>query len=114
YNKRYIIGVSLGVVLANFFSPTWMFDVPIGGVATIIVLILCRYFTKNIKQVVWRIVVTSVVYSVAMFTIAFQLSFLLYLSCLSTWFIVGIGELVSMTIGGMVIYLISKKIDLTK
>jgi len=114
YNKRYVISVTLGVVFANFFSPTWMLDVPIGGVATFLVLILCRYLTKNMKHDICKIVVTAIIFSVSMFTVAFQLTFLLDLPFLSTWFIVGIGELVSMTIGGIVIYLISKKIDLTK
>src|SRR5699024_10504986 len=114
YNKRYVISVTLGVAFANFFSPSLMFDVPLVRVATFIVLILSRYLTKYLKYDVWIIVVSALIFSVSMFTVAFQLTFLLDLSFLSTWFIVGIGELVSMTIGGMVIYLISKKIDLTK
>ncbi|CAM5352903.1 Queuosine transporter QueT OS=Lysinibacillus sphaericus OX=1421 GN=queT_1 PE=4 SV=1 [Lysinibacillus sphaericus] len=27
YNKRYVVAVTLGVVLANFMSPTWILDV---------------------------------------------------------------------------------------
>ncbi len=114
YNKRYVVGVTLGVVFANFLSPTWMLDVPIGGMATFLVLILCRCLTKNIKNDLLKIVITAIVFSLSMFTVAAQLTFLLDLPFLSTWLIVGIGELVSMTIGGILIYLVSKKIDLTK
>ncbi|HEY4531906.1 MAG TPA: QueT transporter family protein, partial [Kurthia sp.] len=33
FHKRYIVAVTLGVVLANFLSPMWWIDVPIGGMA---------------------------------------------------------------------------------
>lgn len=114
YNKRYVIGVTLGVVFANFLSPTWFLDVPIGGIATCLVLILCRHLTKNIQNDLWKIIITAIVFSISMFTVAGQLTFLLDLPFFTTWLIVGMGELVSMTIGGMLIYLLSKRIDLTK
>lgn len=34
FHKRYVIAVTLGVIIVNFFSPTWALDVPIGGLAT--------------------------------------------------------------------------------
>lgn len=114
FHKRYVIAVTLGVVIANFMSPTWMLDVPIGGIATFLVLILCRYVTRNIKSTVTKIVITALIFSISMFTVAGQLTFLLDFPFFSTWLVVGLGELVSMTLGGMFIYLISKKIDLTK
>src|SRR5690625_7613254 len=83
YNKRYVISVTLGVVFANFFSPTWMFDVPIGGVVTFIVLILCRYLIKYIKHDVWKIVVKVIIFSVSMFIYSLHILLLLFLSYLS-------------------------------
>ena len=50
FHKRYIIGVTLGVVIANFFSPMWWVDVPVGGIATFLVLLICRMLTKNMKS----------------------------------------------------------------
>ena len=50
YNKRYVAAVTIGVILANFMSPTWILDVPIGGIATFLVLILCRSITKHMKN----------------------------------------------------------------
>ncbi len=70
YNKRYVVAVTLGVVLANFMSPTWILDVPIGGIATFLVLILCRMVTKNIKQDSWKMVITAVIFALSMFTVA--------------------------------------------
>ena len=114
YNKRYVLAVTLGVVLANFMSPTWVLDVPIGGIATFLVLILCRRVTKNITNDIVKMVITALIFAVSMFTVAGQLTILYDLPFWATWFSVGVGELLSMTVGGMTIYLLNKKIDLTK
>ncbi|MEY9976630.1 QueT transporter family protein [Lysinibacillus sp. RC79] len=114
YNKRYVLAVTLGVVLANFMSPTWVLDVPIGGIATFLVLILCRRVTKNITNDIVKMVITALIFAISMFTVAGQLTILNDLPFWATWFTVGVGELLSMTVGGMTIYLLNKKIDLTK
>ncbi|MFG3432103.1 MULTISPECIES: QueT transporter family protein [Lysinibacillus] len=114
YNKRYVVAVTLGVILANFMSPTWIVDVPIGGIATFLVLLLCRSLTKHIANDIGKMVVTALIFAVSMFTVAGQLTILYDLSFWATWFTVGIGELLSMTVGGLTIYLLNKKIDLSK
>ncbi|MGE8034445.1 QueT transporter family protein [Lysinibacillus sp. NPDC093692] len=114
YNKRYVVAVTLGVVLANFMSPTWILDVPIGGIATFLVLVLCRRLTKNITNDLVKMVITALIFAISMFTVAGQLTILYDFPFWATWFTVGIGELLSMTVGGMTIYLLNKKIDLSK
>lgn len=114
YHKRYVVAVTLGVVFANFMSPTWMLDVPIGGIGTLLVLLLCRAVTKNMTNDILKLVVTAIIFSLSMFTVAGQLYILLDYPFFHTWLIVGIGELLSMTVGGIIIYLVSKRIDLTK
>ncbi|CAM5352019.1 hypothetical protein LSPH24S_00136 [Lysinibacillus sphaericus] len=47
-------------------------------------------------------------------TVAGQLTILYDLPFWATWFTVGVGELLSMTVGGVTIYLLNKKIDLSK
>lgn len=114
YHKRYVVAVTLGVVLANFMSPTWLLDVPIGGIATFLVLVLCRKVTKNITNDIMKMVVTALIFAFSMFTVAGQLTILYGLPFWATWFTVGIGELLSMTVGGLTIFLLNKKIDLSK
>ena len=114
FNKRYVVAVTLGVVLANFMSPTWILDVPIGGIATFLVLILCRSATKRISNAIAKFAVTALIFALSMFTVAGQLAILNGLPFWPTYLTVGIGELLSMTIGGIVIYYMSKKIDFTK
>lgn len=114
YNKRYVVAVTMGVILANFMSPTWVLDVPIGGISTFLVLILCRAITKKIKNDILKMVITALIFAISMFTVAGQLTILYDLPFWPTWFTVGIGELLSMIVGGITIYLLNKRIDLSK
>lgn len=114
YNRRYVVAVTLGVILANFMSPTWILDVPIGGISTFLILILCRVVTKKIANDIWKMVITTLIFALSMFTVAGQLTILFDYPFWPTYFTVGVGELLSMTVGGMVIYFIKQKIDLTK
>lgn len=111
YHKRYIVAVTAGVVLANFMSPTWMLDVPIGGFATFIVLIICRAVTKNIQNMPLKMAVTAIIVTASMFTVAIQLYIIFGLPFWPTYFMIAVGELLSMTVGAVTIHLISKKIN---
>lgn len=114
YHKRYVVAVTLGVVIANFMSPTWFLDVPIGGFSTFLVLIICRAVTKNMKHEILKLAITAVIFAVSVFTVAVQFVVLFDAPFYYTWLTMGIGELISMSVGGVVIYLLSKKIDFTK
>lgn len=110
YHKRYIIAVTIGVVLANFLSPTWILDVPIGGICTFIVLVICRAVTKKMKNEVMKFVVTGIIVTASMFTVAAQLTIMLDLPFWPTYGMVAVGEALSMTVGGVTIYLLNKKL----
>ncbi len=114
FHKRYIVAVTLGVVMANLFSPMWWIDVPVGGIATFIVLIICRMVTKHMKNLVWKLVITGVLFTASMFTVAAQLMIVFDLPFWPTYGTVAVGEAFSMLVGGITIYLLQKKIDLTK
>ncbi|MCZ2260798.1 QueT transporter family protein [Sporosarcina sp. G11-34] len=114
YHKRYVVAVTAGVVIANFMSPTWILDVPIGGIGTLLVLLLCRRVTRNIKSDVLKMVLTAIIFALSMFTVAGQLTILYGLPFWLTYFTVGVGELLSMTVGGIIMHSLHKKIDFTK
>ena len=114
FHKRYIVAVTLGVVIANLFSPMWWIDVPVGGIATFIVLIICRVVTKNVKNLVWKLIITGVIFTASMFTVATQLMIVFDLPFWPTYGMVAVGEAFSMLVGGVTIYLLQKKIDFTK
>src|SRR5699024_4112306 len=115
-HKRYIIAVTLGVVIVNFFSPFGLIDVIVGGLSTFLVLIISRIATKRMKSLKAKMVVMAAIAVVSMFTIAGQIYFISD-EPVSFWYMyltIAGGELVSMTIGGFIIYFVNKKIDLSK
>lgn len=114
FHKRYVWGVTLGVVFANFMSPMWVLDVPIGSMATFLALILSRAITKRMENMVAKMTVMAIIFTISMFSIAMQLYLLLDLPFFYTWFTVALGELLSMTIGGVIIHMLSTKLDLSK
>lgn len=114
FHKRYIAAVTLGVVIVNFFSPMWFLDVPIGGVGTFLCLLIARAAAKKFTDLKVKMVITAIIFSLSMFTVAAQLFLVFDLPFWPTYFSVAVGELFSMTVGGIIIYFLSKKIDFTK
>lgn len=114
FNKRYIGAVTLGVAISNFASPLGLVDVIIGSLSTFVVLCLSYYATKQLKSPVKKMILTAMICSLSMFTVAGQLTYFYQLPFFYTWLTVGIGEVLSMSIGGILIYWVNEKIDLTK
>ncbi|MBO0412742.1 QueT transporter family protein [Enterococcus hulanensis] len=114
FNKRYTIAVTLGVAIANLASPLGIVDVLLGSISTLIVLLICRVATKKIKSLKKKMIITALIFAFSMFTVAGQLTFFYQVPFFFNWLIIGLGELLSMSLGGVLIYLINKRIDLTK
>lgn len=114
FNKRYIWAVTIGVAVANMNSPLGIMDVLIGSISTFLVLKLVQGITEHMKNTHVKFIITAFVFAFSMFTVAGQLTIFYQLPFFVTWLSVGLGELFSMTMGGLVIYGISKKVDLTK
>lgn len=114
FNKRYIWAVTLGVAIANMNSPLGIIDVLVGSISTFLVLKIILSVTKNIKSTPIKFVLTAFIFAFSMFTVAGQLAIVNDSPFFITWISVGLGELFSMAIGGLIMYGISKKIDLTK
>lgn len=114
FNKRYTIAVTLGVAIANLASPLGIVDVLFGSLSTWLVLLLCRAITKKIKNLKKKMIITALIFAFSMFTVAGQLTFFYQAPFFFTWLIIGLGELLSMTLGGILIYLLNKRLDLTK
>lgn len=114
FKKRYVWGVTLGVFLSNFMSPTWALDVPIGTISTLIVLLLVLWLVKFTKDLRIQFVITAVVFALSMFTVAGELFVAFKTPFWYSYLTIGLGELLSMTVGGLIIYAINKRIDLTQ
>lgn len=114
YNKRYVFAVTVGVMIANFMSPTWVLDVPIGSMATLLALLLARALTKKMSNQFYKMATMAIIFALSMFTIAGQFTILLGLPFWITFLTMGLGELFSMTVGGIIIYSLNKKLDFSK
>ncbi|EGP4840778.1 TPA: QueT transporter family protein [Enterococcus faecium] len=114
YNKRYIVAVTAGVALANMASPLGLIDVVVGSVSTLLVLLINYKITSRIKNMKIKMAVTASVFAFSMFTVAGQLTILYQLPFFLNWWVIALGELASMIVGGIIIYWIGKKVDLSK
>ncbi|OJG75268.1 hypothetical protein RV12_GL001873 [Enterococcus quebecensis] len=114
FNKRYIVAVTLGVAISNVASPLGLVDVIIGSLSTFSILLLSYHVTKRLKSQIKKMIFTAILCSLSMFTVAGQLTYFYHLPFFYTWLTVAIGELLSMSIGGILIYWINNKIDLSK
>ncbi|ALS00105.1 hypothetical protein ATZ33_01525 [Enterococcus silesiacus] len=114
FNKRYIIAVTFGVAISNFASPLGLVDVVIGSLSTFVVLLLSYSVTKRFKSPIKKMSLTAIICSLSMFTVAGQLTYFYHMPFFYTWLTVAIGELLSMSVGGILVYWINQKIDLTK
>lgn len=114
YNKRYIVAVTAGVALANIASPLGLIDVAVGSVSTLLVLLINYKITSRIKNMKIKMAETACVFAFSMFTVAGQLTILYQLPFFLNWWVIALGELASMIVGGIIIYWIGKKVDLSK
>lgn len=120
YNRKYIIGVTLGCMIANFFSFGWI-DVFVGGGSTLVFLSLGVYlFSKYQKDYLFGGLINkaffyfAIFFSLSMVTIAWQLVIVADAPFWLTWFTTGLGEFASLCVGAIAIDHIAKQIDLTR
>ena len=120
YNRKYIIGVTIGCMIASLFSPLWI-DVFVGGGSTLVFLTLGVVLFSKVKPGYllngWLrkdFFLFSIFFSISMVTIAIELNIVTGAPFLLTWFTTAIGECASLLVGAILIDKISKRIDLTQ
>ncbi|MCT4396602.1 QueT transporter family protein [Periweissella beninensis] len=117
FNKRYIVAVTLGVVIANSFqSPYGMIDVVVGSLQTLVMTSLAYFCTRKVKNTITKLTITTVISTLMMWLIAVEIMYMTK-APIAFWPTYGslmVGELASMVLGGIIIYFISKRIDLTR
>lgn len=86
---------------------------PIGSLSTLLVLIFVRFVTAKIKDMRVKFVITAIIVAISMFSIAGELYWVSKIPFWMSWLTIGLGELLSMAVGGFIIYPISKRINLS-
>ena len=100
FNKKHCIGLTLGCLLANLFSPTAVLDVPFGTIATLIACIGIMFSKQLAIAAIFPVISNA-------FIIAWELSFFgepFLMSALT----VGLGELGVMIIAYIFFFFIRK------
>ncbi|WP_171015007.1 QueT transporter family protein [Culicoidibacter larvae] len=105
---KWLIGVAIGVFITNLFSPFGMIDVFFGTANTIISGVVAIMLARKVKSLKWRLVINSIVCAVGIVVIAIELAItgLPFWESYATLFV---GELLSMTIGSFIFYLVISK-----
>ncbi|GMN83689.1 QueT transporter family protein [Streptococcus pyogenes] len=116
YHRKYIIAVTLGCMIANFYS-FGLIDVFVGGGSTLIFVTLgVILFSKYQKDYLFNgifnkaFVYFSFFFATSMLTVAIELYFF-GAPFLLTWFTTALGELVSLLIGSLIIDKLSQRIS---
>ncbi|MBC6315199.1 QueT transporter family protein [Listeria grandensis] len=114
FDKKYFFGVVIGVFIANFFSPLGWYDLVFGvgqSVISLGILIFLNRFVTNVKI---RMVLTTIVFSITSFLVAWELMLVLDFPFLYTWLTVAISEFIVLAVGAPIMYYINKRVDFKK
>ena len=115
FNKKYIYGIVLGVFFTNlFFSPMFAYDLIFGVGQSIIALLITIVSMRYVKNVWARMAVNTIVFTVTMFFIAWELKLAFDLPFLLTWLTTAAGEFVVMAVGAPIMYAINQRVHFEK
>lgn len=119
YNRKYIIGLTAGCMIANLYS-FGLIDVFVGGSQTFVFLMLgVTLFDRYKDQYLFNGLFNkaffyfSLLFAASMFTIATELHIVANAPFLMTWFTSAVGELASLLIGSLVMDKLAIRIELT-
>ena len=100
FNKRYSIGLILGCMIANIFSPTAVLDVPFGTVATALACLGIMFSKHLLVAITFPIVFNALI-------VGWELTYFGEPFWFSTLF-VALGELTMMVIGYIFFFFIKR------
>lgn len=119
YNRKYIVGLTLGCMISNFYS-FGLVDVLVGGGSTLVfvtlgVILFDRYKKDYLFNGLFNkaFFYFSFFFATSMVTVAIELYFFGSPFWL-TWFTTAVGELASLLIGALIMDKLGKRIDLTQ
>ena len=114
FNKRNIIAVTFGCVIANAFSVLGIIDVFVGGFSTLFMTITIHFATKKIKNLKTKLLVSSLISIPFMLPVALELNYIFKAPLLGTFLVISAGEFISMLVGAVIIYNANKVVDFEK
>ena len=111
FNPRYMVGVTVGVLLSNaLFSTVGPIDLLFGVGHTIFTLSIFIVICKFVKNIWARLIINTFLFTCTMFIIALQLNIVLDFPFFETWLFVALGEFGVMIIGVPVMAALNKRL----
>lgn len=115
FNKRYILSLGLGCFIVNMGSPLGIIDMTVGPITTMLFAWLSYRICQKVKSLKLKLVISTLIFSVlGMIPVALELHFIQNLPFWWTYLTTMLGELVSMSVGAIVVYFVSQKVNLSK
>lgn len=114
FDKRYFWGIVIGVAVTNLFSPLGAYDLVFGVGQSALALGIAILAKRFVKGTIARMLVTTIIFSVTMFLIAWELNLAFHWPFLLTWFTTAVSEFIVMGITIPVMYFIDKKVNFKK
>ena len=116
FNKKYAIGVSVGVILTNLIlSPFGVYDWVLGVGHTLLSFLVFFILTKYITSPVKKMIVNTIVFSVLSFLIALMLILIGAEEVFwFTYLTVFLGQIITMGLGIPLMLYLDKKLNFNK
>ena len=112
FNKKYFIGIVIGVFFSNlFFSSLGVYDLLFGVGQSVLALSMTILIARFVKNIWARMIVNTIVFTATMFIIAVELSIVLGVPFWFTYLTTAFGEFVVMAIGMPIMHALNKRID---
>lgn len=73
FNKKYSVGLLLGVAIANFWSPFGLIDVTFGSLHSALSIIIALFLTRHVKTMYLKLIINATVFSLMSFIIALMI-----------------------------------------
>ncbi|QGG59248.1 QueT transporter family protein [Loigolactobacillus bifermentans] len=113
FHRRYILALTLACALANLMSPLGIIDVIFGSLETLIMTSVSYWLTRHVKRVTYRLGMSTLSCTFFSWIIALELHFISHIPFWPTYATIALGELASLLLGAVVIYALTRRIDLT-
>lgn len=115
FNKKYFWGIIIGVFIMNlFFSGLGWIDLVFGVGQSVISLLIMIGISKYVKGIIPRMIINTILFSITMVFIAWELFLALDYPFLETWFFASASELIVMGIGIPLMYILNKRLNFRK
>ncbi len=112
FNKKYFIGIVIGVFFSNlFFSSLGVYDLIFGVGQSILALSMTILVSRFVKNIWARMIVNTIFFTMTMFLIAIELNIVLGIPFWFTYLTTAVGEFIVMVVGIPIMHALNKRIN---